>query len=381
MKRCCIWAVSTLAIVVGLSVRTAATFAGARLQSLGDLADGGTDSRAIGVSANGAVVVGESQSASGTEAFRWSEGEMSGLGGLSASSTFSRAYGVSGDGSIAIGVSDSAAGIEAFRWTSDGGMVGLGDLPGGSRYSGANGISADGSVIVGYGTGATGRFEAFRWTADSGMVGLGYLATDVQSLAYATNSDGSVVVGMGNYEAFRWTSDGGMIGLGILPGGINGSAAMGVSGDGSVVVGNGFDFNGIHPEAFRWTEGTGMIGLGDLPGGPLYSIAYGANRDGSVVVGIGTSDLGSEAFRWSSDGGMQSIWNHLLANGVDPADSGWTSLFLASSVSLDGNTTVGFGVRNGNVEAFRAVVPEPEGLALLGVGSLALLFRARRSVS
>ncbi len=36
--------------------------------------------------------------------------------------------GLSADGSVVVGVSNSASGTEAFRWTAGGGMVGLGDL-------------------------------------------------------------------------------------------------------------------------------------------------------------------------------------------------------------------------------------------------------------
>ena len=55
---------------------------------------------------------------------------------------------MSANGSVVVGISDSASGFEAFRWTKAGGMVGLGFLPG-DVESDAFGVSADGSVIVG----------------------------------------------------------------------------------------------------------------------------------------------------------------------------------------------------------------------------------------
>jgi probable HAF family extracellular repeat protein len=169
-----------------------------------------------------------------------------------------------------------------------------------------------------------------------------------------------------------------MVDLGLLPQGPFGSFAYGVSGDGLVVVGNGTDHNGS-PEAFRWTSDGGMVGIGDLPDGPAYSLAYGTNSDGSIVVGLGSTDVGFEAFRWTSGGGMQSLWDYLIANGVDPSTRGWSSLNLASAISLDGSTIVGWGVRNGNVEAFRAeVVPEPTGLSLLVLGGISFLRRTRK---
>jgi probable HAF family extracellular repeat protein len=100
---------------------------------------------------------------------------FTGLGDLLGGSFQSRSLGVSGDGSVVVGRGFSGSnGNEAFRWTSAGGMVGLGDLEGASFSSVASGASADGSVVVGEGFSASGN-EAFRWTAGGGMVGLGDL--------------------------------------------------------------------------------------------------------------------------------------------------------------------------------------------------------------
>jgi hypothetical protein len=114
--------------------------------------------------------------------------------------------------------------------------------------------------------------------------------------------------------------------------------------------------------------------LGDFPGGDFFSIARAVSGDGSVVVGTGVSASGGEAFHWTQGGGMLRLWDVLLAAGVDPAADGWTSLPSAYDVSLDGNTVVGLGFRNGNPEAFVAVVPEPR-LALAAFGTAALLYR------
>ena len=74
-----------------------------------------------------------------------------GLGDLPGGIFDSRAFGVSADGSVVVGESSSASGTEAFRWTSGGGIAGLGDLPGGGFSSRANAVSGDGSVVVGLG--------------------------------------------------------------------------------------------------------------------------------------------------------------------------------------------------------------------------------------
>lgn len=65
----------------------------------------------------------------------FSAGELLGLGDLPGGAVFSTSVDVSGDGSVVVGNSSSANGTEAFRWTQAGGMVGLGDLAGGAFFS------------------------------------------------------------------------------------------------------------------------------------------------------------------------------------------------------------------------------------------------------
>jgi probable HAF family extracellular repeat protein len=214
--------------------------------------------------------------------------------------------------------------------------------------------------------------------------------------AYGVSGDGSVVVGRSGFprnviggvrtEAFRWTPGGGMESLGTLPGGVE-TAANDVSDDGSVVVGwNNASATTIDSEAFRWTSAGGMVGLGHLPGGGS-SYADAVSADGSVVVGFSDGpsflDEGFRAFYWTANGGMRALWDVLHAHGVDPATDGWSELSHAVDISADGNTIVGYGIRNDNHEAFVAVipkiVPEPSAgaLALLGLSSILLLRRRR----
>jgi probable HAF family extracellular repeat protein len=249
---------------------------------------------------------------------------------------------------------------EAFRWTQATGMVGLGDLPGSVFSSQAHEVSADGFVVVGSSRSAnvSNPFsEAFRWTQATGMVGLGTLPSSwfQYSSAVGVSADGSVVVGGSSSanadEAFRWTQATGMVGLSDLLGGGFGSDASGVSADGSIVVGWSRSTNGS--EAFRWTQETEMVGLGDLPGGLFSSYATGVSADGSVVVGSGDSANDAEAFIWNSTQGMRSL-QQVLTNDYGLDLTGWT-LRIARAISADGLTVVGEG-RNpsGNTEAWIA---------------------------
>ena len=59
----------------------------------------------------------------------FAQASFQGLGSLGDTSFYSYASGVSADGTVVVGTSQSANGGEAFRWTAWGGMEGLGDLP------------------------------------------------------------------------------------------------------------------------------------------------------------------------------------------------------------------------------------------------------------
>jgi len=320
-----------------------------RLTWLGTL--GGARSLALGVSADGSVVVGWAYNAARQQrAFRWTAARgMQDLGTLGGGE--SAAWGVSADSSVVVGWAQNAVGQKrAFRWTEAGGMEDLGTLGGGE--SEATGVSADGSVVVGY-----ARNAVFCWTAARGMQDLGTLG-DYVSVALGVSADGSVVVGwaysgsealllfgFGQYHAFRWTEAGGMQNLGTL-GGDHGWA-WGVSADGSVVVGWAHNAAG-QKRAFRWTEAGGMEDLGTLGGDESW--ARGVSADGSVVVGWADNAAGQKrAFRWTEAGGIEDLnitYAHLLTNS--------SKLYRANAISPDGRYIVGWGYNaaTGREEAF-----------------------------
>jgi probable HAF family extracellular repeat protein len=229
-------------------------------------------------------------------------------------------------------------------------MVGLGSLPG-ATGSAASAVSADGSTVVGsvyYNYQAS--VEAFVWTAATGMVGLGNLpfpgADDTGSAASGVSADGSTVVGIDyaiyippnnfeineSIEAFVWTPATGRVGLGGLPGappqyGTSSpyAVATGVSADGSTVVGQAANAQNRY-EAFVWTAATGMVGLGTLPGATS-SYAAGVSSDGSTVVG----NSGNQAFIWKAATGMVGLGTLAGATSAN-----------ALGVSADGTTVVGY---------------------------------------
>ncbi|MBW8309866.1 MAG: hypothetical protein K0M45_09595 [Candidatus Paracaedibacteraceae bacterium] len=156
------------------------------------------------------------------------------------------------------------------------------------------------------------------------------------------SGDGSRVVGdyyivaTRSTKGFRWTRGIGMESLGTLNGG-PWSVARSANGDGSVVVGHSGDGAAQYnsEKAVRWTVelgGTNIESLGTLNGG-MGSVASGVNNDGSVVVGYamdGTDGNRRKAVRWTVGTGMKSLGN--LNGGMDS---------VASGVNNDGSIVVG----------------------------------------
>lgn len=349
----------------------------------------------LGLSGNGQIAIGYSGSNNDPRAYRSTSGgglvELPPLDGALYAVT--RAEASSANGEVIVGQAvtapdangvahnvavrwsvASAASLTNFRGTagsqsaaaSSFTVTSLGFIPGGTS-SFANDVSADGKVIVGHGSDydpnvkGSGIQQAFRWTAAEGMVGLGWLPGGFfnSSTALGVSGDGSVIVGgsssANGSEAFRWTAAEGMKGLGLASG-ASFSRATGISGDNGTIIGhNGFS---NHNRAFRWTAAEGMTQLGTLPGDNVSEANF-ASFDGSVIVGRSTVDFNpSRAFIWDKANGMRDLKGVLMAG--NPALAGW-ALRTAESISADGRTVVGYGVNpTGDLEGFTAyleVVP------------------------
>lgn len=223
---------------------------------------------------------------------------------------------------------------------------GLGFLRG-YDYSEVAGISSDGKTVtgnlrpVGGEASASPSSQPFIWTSAAGMTGLGYLPGQNYGYALGISGDGSTVVGWGEAlysisSAFKWTAPTGMVSLGT------GQLAFAANASGSAVFGR-FDRT-----AGRWTAAAGWVGLG-FPTGYNTSTARGVSSDGSVVVGyaINTLNNNMQGFRWTAQTGM-------VALGLLP----WAAYGYAFATNADGSVVVGFNATNNfgaanNIEAFR----------------------------
>jgi len=352
-------ALIALALLGFASAVSAATFT-----PLGFLPDG-SHSVGYAVSNDGSVVAGQANGADGYQGFYWSA--ETGMVGVAGSES---ANGVAGDGSYIVGGGFYDGPYQAFQYAPD---TGVGIIGG----SGATGVSSDGNVIVGGGS--------QRWVGGVGPQTLGSLpcGSANYSVAKATNSDGSVVVGYGETcngkkAAYRWTASTGTVSIGDLVGGAGYVEANDVSGDGSVIVGDSARSGGGR-EAFRWTS-SGMVGLGTLGvGGEFFSVASGVSADGNTIIGRSGTDIGFQAFIWTADGGMQNLNDVLVSQGVDLQGYRLNEAF---GISDDGTKIVGIAANAaGYGESFLidlAPVPVPAAVWLFGSALGLLGWKARR---
>jgi len=305
--------------------------------------DGGSD--ALGISADGRVVVGRAFSVDDVQAFSWTaDGGMVGLGFVRGF-PYSIAHGVNRDGTPIVGLAFDRAGQDAWRWTASTGMQHLGgelDL----TPCLANDVAADRAIAVG----AVGCFtqpQAYRWTEAGGIEGLGWLnpnGNPKTSEAKSVSADGAVIVGLSSSpsepdrpHATRWTS----AGVEQLPSlaDASSSVAWAVSDNGVYVVGNSnFDYGF---EATRWDAG-GARSLHDIEQRHPASIAYAVSDDGRVAVGSADIDGERVAFVWTADDGMRALRDILVEHGLAAQIDGWM-LDTLFDVTPDGLRVVGSG--------------------------------------
>ena len=219
----------------------------------------GCDTYGSGLSADGSTVVGSAYvcpdgsttctSTGKTEAYRWTVangyqllGDLNGSFGSSPSATGSAAFSASSDGSVVVG--DAPVGSNsfgAFQWTPSQGMTPLPQPPMNQAFA----ISADGNMIV-------GQFGWFNpTTGQTGTFGNSEPASGATALG--VSADGTIVVGVAGGTAFRWTAATGLQDINPVPG--QGSDADAISADGTVIVGE-FQVplaNNFVYHAFRWT--------------------------------------------------------------------------------------------------------------------------------
>jgi len=199
-------------------------------------------------------------------------------------------------------------GLGALTWLPTSGVTRIGGREG-------VGVSLDGKTLIGNALDANLAVNAAIWQGGTSWRPLGSFTPSARpcdlllSSAFGMSDDGKVIVGLGwdgcaIAHAFRWEEATGMVDLGSLNG--RSSRANGVSGDGRVVVGWQEDITGFRMGA-KWINRTMEL----IPGpNALLGEAFGANRDGSIIVGGGCdpSLIESGAWMWTAATGVRCFF-------------------------------------------------------------------------
>jgi probable HAF family extracellular repeat protein len=319
-----------------------------------------------GLSASGAVVSGGFNEGGG--GFYW----MPTTGVIFAGGV--QAAGVSGDGHTIVGLAGDAHGIQqAAIWTRGTEWRLLGSFAGSAgpcdaSLSQATGVNRDGQTVVGFAWSGCTSAHAFRWQESTGMIDLGSTVQGRSSRALGVSGDGLVVVGdqttaEGFNQGAKWA--GGRQDLMTGPEGPAGSA-LAANHDGSIVVGRVCVPAGgrvdTKQSAWMWKAQGGLTCLAPprllvSPGPPIIIEAAATSDDGQVIGGSqsvgGSAD--SNAILWI--GGQPTYLKEFLqANGLPDAFRTWINTGTISGISPDGRVLVGWGAAVGGFRGYMVIL-------------------------
>lgn len=253
---------------------------------------------------------------------------------------------LSGDGQTIVGIAPT--GIQTYsqpaRYNAQTGVWQTLGLPNGFRSGGALCVSRSGSTIAGsLSVDTSGAAIERPFVYRNNSYTLLPIPSDNPPLVYAVgiSPEGSVVVGTAAYEdtipvhALRWDANG----LTMLPKPAPnwGAWAVSASENGAVIVGGGRSPNGVFTP-LRWQNNTVSV----LPTGNYGNgFAQRTTRTAQVITGSVFSDSSGVAVRWSACGfeNLNTAYSNLLrANEL---------LLTAHALSQSGRYIAGLGTRDG----------------------------------
>lgn len=235
---------------------------GGSWQALGGIGgvSGSSVSSGWGMSADGQNVVGLGWvNAGSAHAVQWraSTGVMSDLGSTVAGRS-SRANAVNADGTVVAGWQDGATGFrQAAVWTN--GVQQVLTAPNGNPLSEAGAISTSGVWVTGGGNASATGGQPWRWSQGGGVEILTSIFNPTWSGSGTGIADDGTIVGFMRPfgpalfgEGFIWTPSGGMVnlttfavGLGVpVPSDVVLSLPLGISSDGKTIFGQGRSASG-----------------------------------------------------------------------------------------------------------------------------------------
>ncbi len=342
----------------------------ASFEPLEDLPGGGASIRAAATSADGEVIVGQSEGELGVQAFRWADGRTTALSGAD-----SNALAISPDGTQIVGsIADPSyeSGHAAASFRVDGPAQALSAPPQPGPGTGPLYWFVSATVVLDDGTvfGTCHQYAAYGEPQGCRLPSKGSVAQVGGSFLYAADTAGHYA---GTQNAARFAPfssrpylDGAVLPLpGELACPVNVSCTAelrALSDDATVRVGTASlplpraPLGGtLYPRAFVHTSAEGITLLPDLDGGELAAGAYAVSGDGRLVAGFGSDERGQQAVIWL-DRDPRALADVLLEVGVELPE-GW-SLRELRAISRDGRVLIGNGVNpQGDVQAFRVKLP------------------------
>lgn len=209
---------------------------------------------------------------------------------------------LSSNGLFAIGSINDGAVQNSARWNEYGvpTLVGL-TIPFGT-------VSNDGLSVAGTVSGSPS--QVFRWSASSGVVFLDPNPTqNGSSSSVGISPDGSTIIGnwLGNTLAYRWTQNSGMVT--ISPGFV----AIKASQDTRAIIGKVTGLPAV------WTEQSGIISIPVPPGGGV-NTPQSVSDDGSVAYGTLSLTNQKRTWKWTLAGGTHIISETTVAAGQCTSD-------------------------------------------------------------
>jgi uncharacterized membrane protein len=176
-------------------------------------------------------------------------------------------------------------------------------------------------------------------------------------------------------RAFRWTASAGY--APVVPAQ---SIAMGISADGTTLVGHRSTSASFWAKAIKWSEGSGLVELLPLPG-DVESEALDTTADGSVVVGSSFGLTGPQSATIWDEQNVAWDLQQLLAEQYGLHLAGW-QLQTCTAITPDGMTIVGNGLNpQGQQEGWVISIPEPSAAAAVLMAAFAVRRRLRRTSS
>lgn len=249
--------------------------------------------------------------------------------------------------------------VETSSWKYLGGLSGSGD----TTKSVAWNISDDGAAVVGLGYSEDNTAHAIIWTEENGIVDLGTTVAGRTSRANAVNADKTIVVGRqdidnGSLTGVYWENG---VQHSITVNGANIEAITDVSADGKTMISGGF------PNPVVWNMDTGATEIvipadaGILPKG----IASGISADGKTVVGYYYSffagPYGGSGFIWTKEAGLIKLDDYVANLGLD---NNGISFIAPLCISPDGKYIGGIGMNTAENKLVGFVIELPEDLGV-----------------